>query len=106
MTDVVRASHILLTYQGSARSLSDRSKEEAWEQIRTIRESLECGTDFAALARAHSDCPSRHMGGDLGAFVKGQMVQSFEDAAFELGVGSISGVVETPFGYHIIQRTA
>jgi NIMA-interacting peptidyl-prolyl cis-trans isomerase 1 len=45
-------------------------------------------------------------GGSLGTFGHGQMVPAFEEAAFGLPVGGISGIVETPFGYHLIQRTA
>ena len=66
---------------------------------------LESGGDFAALARQHSDCGSAQAGGDLGAFGRGQMVKAFEEAAFALGVGDTSVVVETPFGFHIIRRT-
>jgi peptidyl-prolyl cis-trans isomerase C/peptidyl-prolyl cis-trans isomerase SurA len=101
----VRASHILLMYQGSQRSTATRSKEEAQTQIQQIKSQLDSGGDFAALAKQHSDCPSSAKGGDLGSFGKGQMVKAFEDTAFGLEVGATSGVVETPFGYHIIQRT-
>ena len=105
MADQVRASHILLMYAGSDRSTATRSKEEASEQIGKIAEQLAGGADFAELASAHSDCPSRARGGDLGHFGRGMMVGAFEDAAFGLDVGATSGVVETPFGYHLIQRT-
>lgn len=101
----VRASHILLMYQGSERSTATRSKAEAQEQIQQILTKLQTGEAFAALAKAHSDCPSAARGGDLGSFGRGQMVGPFEDAAFGLEVGQTSGVVETKFGYHIIQRT-
>lgn len=105
MADQIRASHILLMYKGSMRSSASRSQAEAKEQIEQIKSSLDSGADFAEQARQHSDCPSSRQGGDLGPFGRGQMVGPFEDAAFGLQVGETSGVVETPFGYHIIQRT-
>ena len=105
MQNQVRASHILLMYAGSARSSATRSKQEAHEQIARLKGELEAGADFASLAREHSDCPSKGRGGDLGTFGPGQMVKPFEDTAFGLEVGAISDVVETDFGYHLIQRT-
>ena len=105
MADQVRASHILLMYEGSERSTAKRSKEEALAQIEGIKTALEQGGDFESLAREHSDCPSGASGGDLGMFGKGQMVGAFESAAFGLSIGSTSGTVETPFGYHLIKRT-
>jgi len=104
--DQVRASHILLMYQGSARSTATRSKEAALQQINQIKAQLDAGQDFGELARAHSDCPSGKQGGDLGSFGKGQMVKEFESTAFGLPVGGTSAVIETMFGYHIIRRTA
>ena len=105
MADQISASHILLMYAGSERSRATRSKDEAESQIAEIAQQLQGGADFAALAREHSDCGSAQAGGDLGAFGRGQMVKSFEDAAFALNVGDTSEVVETPFGFHIIRRT-
>jgi parvulin-like peptidyl-prolyl isomerase len=104
MAERVQASHILLMYQGSMRSTASRSKAEAEAEIARIDEALQQGGDFAALARAHSDCPSKSKGGDLGSFGRGQMVGPFEDAAFGLPVHGTSGIVETPFGFHIIRR--
>ncbi|MCH9685691.1 MAG: peptidyl-prolyl cis-trans isomerase [Deltaproteobacteria bacterium] len=92
-------------YQGSMRSTATRSQAEAQQQIAQIAGEVEGGADFADLARKHSDCPSSSKGGDLGSFGRGQMVGPFEDAAFGMEVGQTSGVVETPFGYHLIQRT-
>ena len=88
------------------RSSATRSKEEARQQIEDLAQQVVGGASFAELARAHSDCPSSQEGGDLGQFGRGQMVKAFEDTAFALTVGQTSGVVETPFGFHLIQRTA
>ncbi len=106
MADTVRASHILLMYDGSMRSTASRSKDEAQKLIADLHGKVQAGSDFAELARAHSDCPSGQKGGDLGVFGRGQMVPEFETATYALDVGGLSDVIETPFGYHIIQRTA
>jgi len=106
MTERVRASHILLMYQGSMRSTASRTKADAETGIAKIKTDLDGGGDFAALAQTHSDCPSGKSGGDLGEFGRGQMVKEFEETAFALPIGGTSGVIETPFGYHVIRRTA
>ena len=106
MSDQVRASHILLMYQGSARSTATRSKDEAQQQIQQLKSDVDGGADFADVARQHSDCPSGQDGGDLGAFGRGQMVKAFEDTTYSLTVGATSNIVETDFGYHVIRRTA
>lgn len=106
VADQVQASHILLMYAGSMRSSASRSKDQARTQIDQIKQEIDNGGDFAALAQQHSDCPSKSRGGDLGKFGRGQMVPEFETAAFGLPVGGTSDVVETPFGYHLIHRSA
>jgi peptidyl-prolyl cis-trans isomerase C len=106
MAEQVRASHILLMYAGSERSSATRTKAQAETQIGEIKTAIDGGADFADMARKHSDCPSGKGGGDLGSFGKGQMVKEFEQTAFGLPVGATSGIVETPFGYHLIRRTA
>lgn len=105
MADQISASHILLMYSGSSRSSATRSKTEAEAQIAEIEQALDAGGDFGSLAGQHSDCPSGKQGGSLGSFGRGQMVKAFEDTAFGLDVGATSGVVETDFGFHLIQRT-
>ena len=88
----VRASHILL-------------KKEDKELALEIHEKLLAGGDFREYASAHSECPSREKGGDLGSFDRGKMVPEFDKAAFELQKDEISDLVETQFGYHIIKVT-
>lgn len=73
-------------------------------QAHVLKEQLNNGADFAALARANSTCPSSKDGGNLGFFGRGQMVKQFEDAAYATPIGEISDVVQTQFGYHLIKR--
>ena len=102
----VQASHILLMYAGSMRSSNPRSKDDAITLINDLKTQIAGGADFADLAKTHSDCPSGQSGGDLGVFGRGMMVPAFEDSAFSMEVGQTSDIVETDFGYHLIQRTA
>ena len=100
----VSASHILLKVEpGSA----EKNKSEQLKSIETLRKQLitSKGKDFAKIAKEKSDCPSGAKGGDLGNFGRGQMVPSFEKAAFTQEIGEIGEVVETQFGYHIIMVT-
>jgi peptidyl-prolyl cis-trans isomerase C len=100
--DEVRASHILIR---AATKMDDSEKKEARKKLEGIRKRLEQGEDFATLAKEFSECPSAARGGDLGYFGKGKMVKGFEDAAFALKVGELSGIVETDFGFHLIKVT-
>ncbi len=98
-----RASHILFRSQpGDAPEKETELRTRAGEVLARIRS----GDDFAALARQHSEDPgSATNGGDLGFFGRGAMVKEFEDAAFSLSVGSVSDVVKSPFGFHILKVT-
>jgi len=100
MPERVHASHILLKVDPKA---SEASKAESLKKIEGIKSKLDDGEDFAKLAGENSDCPSSEKGGDLGFFTRGQMVKPFEEVAFALKPGEVSGVVETQFGYHIIK---
>ncbi|MCB5228463.1 MAG: peptidylprolyl isomerase [Candidatus Cloacimonetes bacterium] len=75
------------------------------QEINALLTRVMDGEDFATVAREASDCPSSARGGDLGFFGKGMMVKPFEDAAFDLAVDEVSGVVESDFGFHIIKLT-
>ena len=101
----VKARHILFAYAGSQSASSEvtRTKAEARrEAYRVLRLVRAKGADFAELARTYSDGPSKNRGGELGFFKRGDMVEAFNDYAFARPIGSI-GVVETDFGYHIIE---
>ncbi len=101
--DQIRASHILIKVDPKA---TDAQKKAARAKIEGIlKQAKVSGADFGKLAKDNSDCPSKDNNGDLGFFPKGQMVKQFEDAAWMLKSGEISGIVETQFGYHIIKVT-
>lgn len=104
----VGARHILIAYKGAMRAAPyiDRTKEQAGMLASELQEKALSGADFEELARKHSDDPgSASSGGSLGTFERGQMVKEFSDAAFSLPIGGVSEVVESPFGFHVIQRT-
>ncbi len=105
-TSTVSARHILICYEGcAARGTFTLSKADALAKIIEINEMIQNGDmEFADAAREFSDCPSGAEGGDLGEFGRGQMVRPFEDTAFSLRIGQMSGVVETQFGFHLILR--
>lgn len=95
-----RASHILIA---SEKLGKDKAKAKA-EGL--LKEVVKNPSLFAELAKKNSDDPgSAEKGGDLGFFGRGMMVKSFEDAAYKLKDGEISGVVESDFGFHIIKLT-
>ena len=96
----VHARHILIATDPKDDDEVLKGKKEKAE---AIRKELVEGADFEAVAAEKSDCPSKGRGGDLGTFERGQMVKPFEDAAFGQKVDEIGPVVETRFGYHIIQ---
>lgn len=98
----VKASHILIKVDPTAGA---EEKAAARKKLEDIRRQAAGGADFAELAKQYSEGPSGERGGDLGYFQRGQMVKSFEDAAFTLDANQVSGIVETQFGYHLIKVT-
>ncbi len=99
-----RASHILITASKDAPA-ADREKAQA-RAVELLAQARKSPGSFAELAKKNSQDPgSATQGGDLGFFARGAMVKPFEDAAYALNKGDISEVVESDFGYHIIQLT-
>ena len=83
---------------------SDSAKAAARGEAEALLERISAGEDFATLAGAESDdVGTATVGGDLGWFRRGQMVQEFEEAAFAIPAGRVSRVVESDFGFHIIK---
>ena len=100
-----RASHILVALKKDA-SAADKAAAKAKAEG-LLAQLQKNPADMAKLAKANSDDPgSAERGGDLDFFGKGMMVKPFEEAAFKLKQGEVSGVVESDFGFHIIQLTA
>ncbi|HEX8091543.1 MAG TPA: peptidylprolyl isomerase [Blastocatellia bacterium] len=116
----VRASHILINARRSQITSEIRSKaslDKAATDAKVAEEmnrrraraaailvKAKAGTDFAALARENSDDPgSRDRGGDLGLFTRNTHTAKFDESAFAMKPGQVSGIVETEYGYHIIK---
>jgi peptidyl-prolyl cis-trans isomerase D len=96
----VRARHILFRVPSNA---TEDEEEKIKEKALSVLEKARSGQDFSELAREYSEGPSKEQGGDLGYFSEGQMVESFEEAAFDMEKGKISDLVKTTYGYHIIK---
>jgi len=99
MPERVHARHILLKTEGK----SDAEKKVLQAKAEDLLKQLKNGADFAELAKKNSNDGSAEQGGDLGWFVKNQMVPEFDSVAFTLKPKELSGVVTSQLGYHIIQ---
>ena len=97
--ETVSARHILKKVTPDA---DEATRKGARDAIEAAAKRIAGGEDFAAVAKEVSEDSSAETGGDLGKFERGRMVPAFEEAAFGLPVGQVSGVVESPFGYHLI----
>lgn len=95
------ASHILVKFASD--EPDEAEQKSALEKISGLQKQLAGGADFAELAKASSDCPSKENGGSLGEFQEGQMVPEFEQALKGLKAGEVSVPVKTQFGYHLIK---
>lgn len=98
-----RASHILFKGDDSNPEAKQQAKQNAQETL----QELKAGADFAQLARTRSEDGSSQDGGDLGWFTEGRMVAPFSEAVFNANnTGLLNEIIETEYGYHIINVTA
>lgn len=99
-----KASHILVSIAADA---SSENKQAAREKAQKVLEQVKQNPEqFAEIAKEFSDDPgSANSGGDLGFFGRGVMVRSFEEQIFSMQINEISDIVETDFGFHVIQLT-
>lgn len=104
----IAARHLLVMYAGSkmAPKTITRTRDEARMRAEEALARIKAGEDFGKVVAAYTDEPGGgEREGRLGRFTRDQMVRPFSDAAFQLEPGQTSGIVETPFGFHVIQRT-
>ncbi len=99
--------HILVRYQGAKNAPDDLDRDE--DAARRLADEihnavLAPGADFAAIARERSEDSSAERGGDVGMLGRGRLAPAYEEAAFALSPGEVSAVVETEYGFHVIQR--
>ena len=102
--------HMIVQHK-EAHSLSLPAKEasrtpmEARAQMEAALAALLTGESFEKVAAETSDGPMGVRGADLGWFTRGEIGPAFDEAVFALSPGERSGIIESPFGFHIVQRT-
>jgi len=104
LTEEVNAAHILITVKADA---TPADTLIAWKKIAEIKKRIEAGEDFEKLAAELSEDPSaKYNNGGLGFFTALQMVYPFEEAAYNTPEGSVSPIIRTQFGYHLVKVKA
>ena len=115
MPEKVRAAHLLIKHTASRNPVSRRTGQQVTLTPQNARSEInaylakiqsEGLESFPHYAKERSDCSSFRADGDLGFFERGMMQEAFEVASFGLGVGEMSGLVETDSGCHLIYRIA
>jgi parvulin-like peptidyl-prolyl isomerase len=103
----VKASHILIAFKGSPAAQAGKkelTEDEAKAKTEELKKQIAGGAKFEDVAKKESDdTTSGSNGGSLGSFGRGQMVDEFENAAFDAKPGEVVGPVKTQFGYHLIK---
>ncbi len=100
--ELIKISQILIkTSQNDSRD----KKQAALKKIKAVQQKLRQGADFAKLARKYSEDPSKANGGNMGFLMRGQMPKAFEDVVFKLKNGTVSDVISTGYGYHLLMVT-
>ena len=79
---------------------------ESEEECLALKNRIDAGEDFGDVARAHSNCPSKSKGGDLGQFGPGMMVKEFDEVVFSAELNTLQGSVKTQFGFHLLEVTS
>ncbi|MGH8195087.1 MAG: peptidylprolyl isomerase [Woeseiaceae bacterium] len=88
--------------QASARHILADTEQQAQK----LKDQIEGGADFAAVAKEFSSCPSGQQGGELGVFGPGMMVREFDEVVFSADLNTVQGPVKTQFGYHLLEVTS
>jgi peptidyl-prolyl cis-trans isomerase D len=99
LPESITAQHILFKTEGKKPEEVEAIRKKATDVLARAKK----GEDFAKLAKEFSEDNSGKTGGDLGTFQRGAMVPEFEQAAFNMGIGAISDLVTTKYGFHIIK---
>ncbi len=108
LVEKAHARHVLIRYRGAKNAGPEitRSQDDARKLAVELQHKLSQGADFAQIAKASSEDASKARGGDIGSPGRGRLAPAFEDALFALKVGELSTVVQSEYGFHVIQRLA
>lgn len=107
--DYVRAKHILISFPDDIEkdengNVVESAKAETLARANEVLDKVNAGEDFDELIKTYGEDPGTESNPDGYFFTKGEMVEAFEKTTYALNEGEVSGLVETPFGYHIIKK--